>query len=123
MDALGVINCNNPDDTPKDQRPLHNQRSVIMNSKICCAAYQERKTRKQAAEAEKAARVNQANNRKAHLAAMTDQEREQYNKDKAREYRQRSKEKKAEEKRRKDAEQAANALGQMVEGQQMDTTA
>lgn len=50
--------CNLPNATtkvtrnvPKDQRPLHNQRAVVMNSKSCMIAYQERKAKaKRAAE-------------------------------------------------------------------------
>ena len=39
MDEAGIIRVNNPNESDKDTRALHQQRAVIMNSLACAANY------------------------------------------------------------------------------------
>lgn len=55
MDGLEIINVNKLNSKPKDQRALHQQRAVIMNSEDCIAKFKIYKTEKQLEEDRKAA--------------------------------------------------------------------
>lgn len=46
MDAAGIASVNNTTSTPKDERALHKQRAVIMNSAECVRCYKDYKSKK-----------------------------------------------------------------------------
>ena len=61
MDAAGIpsVNAESTNSKPKDERPLHQQRSVIMNSEDCISQYRAHVERREAEPARRALAVEQ----------------------------------------------------------------